>query len=716
MYFGNDMKKWYRSEEFSSDYDEFKKQFITAFTSSVYKLKISTKLMNRRQSHNESVQSYYCDILSLCARLNPNMQDDEKILYLLRGLKPSIQQQVIMVDPKKCKDVFEHAKRAEAAASMTTSSSVESTTINEAIDETTAALRHISMNSNNRQTDHSKWNSSINQRDSDRYWSQHRYNDGSQNNRYGQFIQKDSSRFRCYNCHDGNVTQHPQNPSPLIYIQVLVNNSKTNIMIDIGSTISAINLAYMQQLNINPYIYPTKISCRTANNSQLHIFGQIVLPITINNVRLKVNTFIVEDLCTNLLLGGDFCTTYHVNINYGNKYLSLNNEQQQTIVKFHQHLNNQQIFTTNDTTIPPFATVVVQASTTAPPMSALFTPSSQRLNKQQVVVPHAILMIDNNHNTILALFNTTTTIQMIPKGTNLGKVTYHEDNNYCYVDPKPHQERQERVLTIMNNSSQQNSPHLSIIKTLSVHLPRNQQQQIQQVLLKHKDLFDISQPSIMKTNNVSHRIPIQQHHQPIQSFPYRRSAKETEIINEQVKEMLKNRIIRPSSSPWASPVVTVKKKEGSPRFCVDYRRLNSITERDVYPLPRIDDIIDRLAGSQYFTTLDLKAGYWQIPIDEQDQKKTAFVTTDALYEFNVLPFGLSNAPASFQRIMNSVLGTLRWDISLVYLDDIIIYSKSFDKHVQHLDLVLGALQRAHVKLNPNKCILARKQLDYLENN
>ncbi|CAF3313512.1 unnamed protein product [Rotaria socialis] len=201
MYFGNDVKKWYRSEEFIRYYDEFKKQFINAFTSSVYKLKISTKLMNRRQSHNESVQSYYCDILSLCARLNPDMQDDEKILYLLRGLKPSIQQQVIMVDPKKCKDVFEHAKRAEAAASLTTSSSTESTTINEAIDETTAALRHTSMNSNNRQSDHFKWNSSVNQRDSNCYWPQHRYNDSSQNNRYGQFIQKDPSRFRCYNCH-----------------------------------------------------------------------------------------------------------------------------------------------------------------------------------------------------------------------------------------------------------------------------------------------------------------------------------------------------------------------------------------------------------------------------------------------------------------------------------------------------------------------------------
>jgi hypothetical protein len=136
-----------------------------------------------------------------------------------------------------------------------------------------------------------------------------------------------------------------------------------------------------------------------------------------------------------------------------------------------------------------------------------------------------------------------------------------------------------------------------------------------------------------------------------------------------------------------------------------------ITESDVYPLPRIDDIINKLAGSQYFTILDLKAGYWQVPILEQDKKKTAFVTANGLLEFNVLPFGLSNAPATFQRIINLVLGTLRWNISLVYFDDIIVYSPFFAKHIQHLNLALDALAKANVKLNVSKCTIARKQLD-----
>ncbi|CAF3926513.1 unnamed protein product, partial [Rotaria sp. Silwood1] len=149
MYFGDDVKKWYRSETLSSDYDEFKQQFINSFTSSVHKLKVSTKLMNRRQGNDESVQSYYYDILALCARFNSNMMEDEKILYLLRGLKPSIQQHVIMSDPKTCKDLFEHAKRAEAAATVSSPSSEQTSTItNELMDETTAALRRTSINQN----------------------------------------------------------------------------------------------------------------------------------------------------------------------------------------------------------------------------------------------------------------------------------------------------------------------------------------------------------------------------------------------------------------------------------------------------------------------------------------------------------------------------------------------------------------------------------------
>ena len=151
--------------------------------------------------------------------------------------------------------------------------------------------------------------------------------------------------------------------------------------------------------------------------------------------------------------------------------------------------------------------------------------------------------------------------------------------------------------------------------------------------------------------------------------------------------MLAKDVIQRSNSPWASPIVLVQKKDGSTRFCVDYRKVNSITRKDAYPLPRVDDTLDTLSGSCWFTTLDLISGYWQVELEEKDKEKTAFSTPDGLFEFNVMPFGLCNAPATFQRLMDMVLAGLQWTDCLVYIDDIIVVGKTFPQHLQHLTQV-----------------------------
>ena len=172
-------------------------------------------------------------------------------------------------------------------------------------------------------------------------------------------------------------------------------------------------------------------------------------------------------------------------------------------------------------------------------------------------------------------------------------------------------------------------------------------------------------------------------------------------------------IVQPSSSPWASPVVLVPKKDGSLRFCVDYRKLNSLTRKDVYPLPRVDDILTALGEAQYFTSLDLASGYWQIGFSEDARQKSAFVTYNGLLEFLRMPFGLCNAPATLQRLMQRVLSGLEYKCCFVYLDDVLVASKTFQDHLAHLKEVFSRLRSAQLRLKPKKCDLLRDQVHFL---
>ena len=185
------------------------------------------------------------------------------------------------------------------------------------------------------------------------------------------------------------------------------------------------------------------------------------------------------------------------------------------------------------------------------------------------------------------------------------------------------------------------------------------------------------------------------------------------IIDKQIDDMLQRDVIQPSSSPWASGFVIVSKKDGAKRFCVDYRKLNDVTVKDSYSIPRIDDSLEQLSVAQWFSCLDLNAGYWQVEVDEADREKTAFTSRRGLFEFKTMPFGLCNAPATFERLMETVLAGLNWQICLIYLDDIIVHGESFEAMLTNLDRVLSKLQEAGLKLKPRKCQLFKEEVEYL---
>lgn len=176
--------------------------------------------------------------------------------------------------------------------------------------------------------------------------------------------------------------------------------------------------------------------------------------------------------------------------------------------------------------------------------------------------------------------------------------------------------------------------------------------------------------------------------------------------------MLDSNIIRRSKSPWSFPIVVVDKKDGSIRFCVDFRQLNKITKTNSWPLPLIDDLLDRLGKASYFISLDLKFRYWLVQMQEQDKEKTAFVCHRGLFEINVMPFRLCNAPHVFSELMSVVLQALN-TFALAYLDEILIFSKSIEEHERHLRTVFDRLRQHGLKLKAKKCSFMKEQTRYI---
>lgn len=214
------------------------------------------------------------------------------------------------------------------------------------------------------------------------------------------------------------------------------------------------------------------------------------------------------------------------------------------------------------------------------------------------------------------------------------------------------------------------------------------------------------------TNRVEHRIVTSS--PPIRQRPYRVSPVIQKLIDTEVDEMLSSGIIEPSQSPWASPVVLVQKKgTGKYRFCVDYRRLNSVTERDSYPLPLVSETLDKLKDAKYLSSLDIKSAYWQVPIEEASKPLTAFVCRRGLFQFRRMPFGLHNAPATWQRLIDNVLGADLEPNVFVYLDDVVILSQDFDEHLRILQEVFKRLREANITVSWEKCQFCRPEMRYL---
>lgn len=252
-----------------------------------------------------------------------------------------------------------------------------------------------------------------------------------------------------------------------------------------------------------------------------------------------------------------------------------------------------------------------------------------------------------------------------------------------------------------------NSESLSNLDNLLSHLPESKREELSQLLHKFPCLFgDI--PS--QTDWIEHDIDVGDA-RPIKQQFYRMAPGKRDCLEAEVSYMLQNNIAAPSSSSWASPCILVPKQDGTPRFCTDLRKVNAVTKSDSFPLPRMDDCIDQVGSAKFVSKFDLLKGYWQVPLSKRAQEISAFVTPSGLYSYKVMPFGLKNAPSTFQRLMNRVVAGLKG--CAVYLDDLVVYSDTWHSHLQRIRALFERLAEARLTVNLAKCDFAMATVTYL---
>ena len=246
-------------------------------------------------------------------------------------------------------------------------------------------------------------------------------------------------------------------------------------------------------------------------------------------------------------------------------------------------------------------------------------------------------------------------------------------------------------------------------------LKPSQQTELKQLIAKYRNVFAVTDDELGRTHLYEHRLRLKPGAQPPKERLYKTNAAERKFIKSQIEEMLEKGIIEHTTSRFSSPIVLVKKKDGTMRFCSDLRHVNQILEEDTYPLPLIQDVLDAIGQSKssIYSIIDLKSAFWQVPIHKDSRQYLTINSHLGKFSYKVLPFGLHSSPAAFQRLMNIVLRGIAWENAVAFIDDVVVYSSSPESHMIHLEQVFKRLQEAGLKLKPQKCVFGVNSIKYL---
>ncbi|CAF1412956.1 unnamed protein product [Adineta steineri] len=466
-------------------------------------------------------------------------------------------------------------------------------------------------------------------------------------------------------------------------------------MIDTGANRTFISLQALSTSYSKQFINAKQKTASLADgHTSISILGALDLHIVIGDMSTSIKGYVVKDLCAECILGMDFISKYKFIINADERVISLCDHEKRIALEY--DVNQDEICyparTIRYTYIPPQGTVSIPVNIGISSAKVSFRPSYQLAQQSSMILLNNTLTV-NQQKSHISIYNPTSYFYTLPKGVILGTTTVP-------------------TLSFSKCTSINRELVDDYINKLTRHIADLKQgEEIKAILHQHEKLFDTSKPAVA-INVKPHEIKTLDHPPP-SSRPYRSTPDKEEEMYKIVQDLLHNGLIRKSYSPYAAPALLVAKHDGSWRMVVDFKKLNNLTIKDNYPLPNMEQTIRRLDGGyKFFSKLDMKSGFWQIPIKEGDRHKTAFVTVDGLYEWNVLAQGLKNSPPSFQRVMADILAPCR-QFSLVYIDDIVVFSRSFEEHLDHIRQLLSILSKYNFQLNPPKCKLFHQKIDYL---
>lgn len=469
-----------------------------------------------------------------------------------------------------------------------------------------------------------------------------------------------------------------------------INGKIVDCLVDTGAAVTVLGRELYDNIRDSTVKCKKTISSAyTADGSVLDVSDCGEVDLEIGGCSLRTKFHVMPQVPHQLILGMDFFKRHHVvlDLHEGN-----------IIFK-----NPQKVRVSEKTKIPARSEMMLLATLDNDAVTCTQGEllASSTLSNLGLVVAHSVCSVENKCVPILVM-NPGDSVVTIRQDTVIGK--------FQPLDPNV-------VIIAVDDASKPTTTANTDFQTNieTQRLSDSEITELKDLLQEYSMAFAQSKSDVGKTNIVTHNIELLPGQTPRRSVPFRANPIEREVIKNEIEACLESGVIRPSKSPWSSPVVLVKKPDGSHRFCIDYRKLNSATKSDVYPLPRIADALDTLgtAKPQYFSTLDLQSGYWQVEMDESSKEYTAFTTHCGLYEYNRMPFGLKNAPGTFQRLMESVLRSLNWKQCLVYLDDVIVFSRTFSEHLEHLREAFDCIVGAGLKLKPSKCHFAQAEVKYL---